>query len=1543
MGAVCCKDGAKEDNQGGAGRQAPAPFPGPTPSGKALANNSAEEPTLVTQIAQQPKDAGLAAPDQANPQAATSPAATPAAAEEVADPAQVQLNEFSGNERTGIPAKNVPTEAEPQGQEAAIVSPRVAVPTLTAEAEAAFQPVVAPAEAQPTDSAPPPVLVEQQAPALAAEQPVQAAAAPAAPAAGSTEQFNEGAPTPDVPSRPTATGNEKLLQYVSPSLAGSHGDGEKDQRVRVETTRRPGQGSTAPAEGSSTASYSQSAASSQHPGSSQQHGLGGSTVGAGSAMSPMGSSAAQQGNFTAGEAPMPTAPSAAGTTTGGVESIAGSAQDSTQSSATPASKNSSAGFMFGAPRMKEHRKDRRKGPKRGAKSHSSNSDVSGGAGQQPGSDVTGSKASSAGPPGAGSSAAVPATGSSNRDASLASSDNPTASTNVRFGGAPGSSFAPSTGGPNVDASIGSTGGADGFRSVGRRIKASLKGGPSGGSSSESNPARSASTAGRATSQTIGGGSGLLEEAVPEEEEEEEDEGEATDRSGSPRSSSEHLSIMSPPEGSDVENVLQLICNIFQLPVALVAAYRSSNIFIRSTAMKLTDDDQWRYSLAQWSMLNASDLRDVLLVPDATKDERFCKYYCVTKEPRVRFFMASPLRSSTGELLGTLCMADFNVRLLEPANLLVVNNLQTLVIRQLERDMSLAAERLENEAATEKLQQEMMRALDHFDKCIMFVDTSKPGWEVLYTNMAWEHVTGIPREHVMGRVAAADPSVPRVHVMGRPLQDFFMSLGGAALDWSSTAADVASRAEFTVHRVAVRQKPDKLVSLHLRLATDESTGDLEGLLPKGLPAWVKSRGNEAHNYFVFVEEATQTTGGSTVYEALAKHVEKVPGLELSHLLGKGGFGSVYYGTWNGMPVAVKMIDNKLTKTNTEGISLEALMGQELSHPNIVKTIKYVMRSALNASSMSGSNSRTGIGSNTRAGMSGGHLMMSTIVSSRNGSRNIAVLPTSHEAGAGAANNAGHGSAGNVGIAGGHVPGGRVSASGAQGAASPYYMTSAQPGLSAMTSAQMAAAADLTSASAMQHHYHPTIVTTMNSDATTAAGGGSQSSLPHAYGNMADQYGSGGMPPRVGNLIGSTPPTPGHGGGEDGGGTSAATSGLTAVGPASIQASSVSTAAGPPSIASGSHTPANANAMLSRESSGAKLQNPLRVKSSERPRSSGILPAPSPAGAGAAVPASQPYGVRFPASGMGPASPSARAPAAAPAGAAGYPPSTAVVPYPPPGTAAAAGVAGLTPEQQTAAMTSRYSLAFSTITSNGQMLAPGKGSPSSSSGPTTHMPQASVTSGEDMGEVWIIMEFCDRGSLQDALDRGALKLRKPSGEPGETHLPMMVATACEVASALHYLHDKGIVHGDLTAWNVMLCTASNPQNDRSGRNFTAKVADFGLSRTLDLRSKIKTRTYGTISHMPPECLISGIISKATDVFAFGVLLWQMYTGLRPWAGMNHGQIIYNVGMKNVQLIFPPGTPPAIADLSSSCTRTEPTKRPSFSEILSKLDGIRASLGL
>ena len=71
------------------------------------------------------------------------------------------------------------------------------------------------------------------------------------------------------------------------------------------------------------------------------------------------------------------------------------------------------------------------------------------------------------------------------------------------------------------------------------------------------------------------------------------------------------------------------------------------------------------------------------------------------------------------------------------------------------------------------------------------------------------------------------------------------------------------------------------------------------------------------------------------------------------------------------------------------------------------------------------------------------------------------------------------------------------------------------------------------------------------------------------------------------------------------------------------------------------------------------------------------------------------------------------------------------------------------------------------------------------------------------------------------------------------------------------------------------------DRSGdgaMNVVAclQVADFGLSRQAS-SSTVDTDTYGTVTHMPPELLMEGKLSKAADVYAFGVLLWEMYTGM------------------------------------------------------------------
>ncbi len=53
-------------------------------------------------------------------------------------------------------------------------------------------------------------------------------------------------------------------------------------------------------------------------------------------------------------------------------------------------------------------------------------------------------------------------------------------------------------------------------------------------------------------------------------------------------------------------------------------------------------------------------------------------------------------------------------------------------------------------------------------------------------------------------------------------------------------------------------------------------------------------------------------------------------------------------------------------------------------------------------------------------------------------------------------------------------------------------------------------------------------------------------------------------------------------------------------------------------------------------------------------------------------------------------------------------------------------------------------------------------------------------------------------------------------------------------------------------------------------------------MDVQTRVETRTYGTITHMAPEVLRANIVSKAADVYSFGVILWEMAAGCRAWVG-------------------------------------------------------------
>ena len=103
--------------------------------------------------------------------------------------------------------------------------------------------------------------------------------------------------------------------------------------------------------------------------------------------------------------------------------------------------------------------------------------------------------------------------------------------------------------------------------------------------------------------------------------------------------------------------------------------------------------------------------------------------------------------------------------------------------------------------------------------------------------------------------------------------------------------------------------DRCANAPNRKASEDAFSALGG----GLPSFVVNKSVAKHNYFVTVEDAADTASedsrGQATYAALTKHAERIEGLELFHIIGKGAFGSVYYGLWFGEPVAVKMIDNR----------------------------------------------------------------------------------------------------------------------------------------------------------------------------------------------------------------------------------------------------------------------------------------------------------------------------------------------------------------------------------------------------------------------------------------------------------------------------------------------------------------------------------------------------------------------------------------------------------------------------------------------------------
>lgn len=152
----------------------------------------------------------------------------------------------------------------------------------------------------------------------------------------------------------------------------------------------------------------------------------------------------------------------------------------------------------------------------------------------------------------------------------------------------------------------------------------------------------------------------------------------------------------------------------------------------------------------------------------------------------------------------------------------------------------------------------------------------------------------------------------------------------------------------------------------------------------------------------------------------------------------------------------------------------------------------------------------------------------------------------------------------------------------------------------------------------------------------------------------------------------------------------------------------------------------------------------------------------------------------------------------------------------------------------------------------------------------------------------------------------------------------AIARQIAAGLAAAHRRGIVHRDVKPANVMLL-----------RDGAVKVLDFGLAKVRDLTFTAPQARVGTASYMSPEQIQGHPVDSRSDVWALGVILYEMLTGRRPFAGEYDVSIAHAIVHEPVPPMGPQ-VPTFLAELVMRCLEKDPARRPdSAAELLSSLD--------
>ncbi|ESN99148.1 hypothetical protein HELRODRAFT_66475, partial [Helobdella robusta] len=194
------------------------------------------------------------------------------------------------------------------------------------------------------------------------------------------------------------------------------------------------------------------------------------------------------------------------------------------------------------------------------------------------------------------------------------------------------------------------------------------------------------------------------------------------------------------------------------------------------------------------------------------------------------------------------------------------------------------------------------------------------------------------------------------------------------------------------------------------------------------------------------------------------------------------------------------------------------------------------------------------------------------------------------------------------------------------------------------------------------------------------------------------------------------------------------------------------------------------------------------------------------------------------------------------------------------------------------------------------------------------------------VCLVMEYARGGPLNRAL---AGKRLSPD---------VVVEWALQIARGMKYLHEDApipLIHRDLKSNNILLLEKFDGVEARDNK---MKITDFGLAR--EIHHITSSSAAGTYAWMAPEVIKNSSFSKYSDVWSYGVVVWELLTGETPYKGIDSLAVAYGVAVNKLTLPIPSTCPSLFKALLEKCWEPVAHERPSFSEVLCMLDELSLS---